>query len=321
MADLFGIGTAFGTIAGSAINAASQASTNQINKNIAEQNLAYQKEVQEYQKALQQTIFDREDTAYQRAATDLRNAGLNRQLATGASARAGEAINVTAPQMNFRHQSVNMGDALINGMQMLNQNRITEAQVELMNAQADQAHANADFTRGSKTDELNSRIPLNNAKVAYTNAMSERIGYLNDLTQDQRYEIASRIKHLKVSNAEINKRIEQINTEINYMDLKVEGQKISNFEELFELMIRGYDFNKYFQAGLPTNAQYEAKTFQQAILRAGNQVKTAYDEMAAEFNRTYGVRDGRLNWEDFVNSFVANPTNLMNLIKLFGQKN
>ena len=51
--------------------------TNALNKQIADENLAFQKENLEYQKALQQQIFEREDTSYQRTAKDMLAAGLN----------------------------------------------------------------------------------------------------------------------------------------------------------------------------------------------------------------------------------------------------
>ena len=45
-----------------------------------------------YQKELQQTIFDREDNAVQRRMEDLKKAGLNPNLATGSAAQAGSVV-------------------------------------------------------------------------------------------------------------------------------------------------------------------------------------------------------------------------------------
>lgn len=52
----------------------------------------------DYQKALQQKIFAREDTAVQRRMADLQAAGLNPQLAAGSGAGAGTVVNTKAPQ-------------------------------------------------------------------------------------------------------------------------------------------------------------------------------------------------------------------------------
>lgn len=60
----------------------------------------------DYQKALQQTIFDREDTAVQRRMNDLQAAGLNPNLAAGSAAGAGSVVSRSTTN------DVNMGSAL-----------------------------------------------------------------------------------------------------------------------------------------------------------------------------------------------------------------
>lgn len=63
-----------------------------------QKNLALQREVFEYQKNLQNTMMQREDTATQRRAVDLQKAGLSKTLAAGGAASAGPVVPVTAPQ-------------------------------------------------------------------------------------------------------------------------------------------------------------------------------------------------------------------------------
>lgn len=67
---------------------------------IANQNFELQKQNLEYQKDLQQQIFEREDNAVQRRAADLEAAGLSKTLAAGSAAGAGQAISTSAPQMS-----------------------------------------------------------------------------------------------------------------------------------------------------------------------------------------------------------------------------
>lgn len=67
-------------------------------KRQADRNYELQKENLDYQKALQEKIFQREDTAVQRRRADLEAAGLNPNLAAGSSAGAGSVVSTTAPQ-------------------------------------------------------------------------------------------------------------------------------------------------------------------------------------------------------------------------------
>lgn len=65
--------------------------TNDLNYQLQKENLAYQK-------SLQNTIFQREDTAVARRMADLKNAGLSATLAAGSAANAGQAISTKAPE-------------------------------------------------------------------------------------------------------------------------------------------------------------------------------------------------------------------------------
>lgn len=58
----------------------------------------------DYQRALQQQIFNREDTSYQRQVADLEAAGLNKYAVAG-GANAGSVVSTSAPQMNFGFDS------------------------------------------------------------------------------------------------------------------------------------------------------------------------------------------------------------------------
>lgn len=62
------------------------------------ENLQMQKDELEYQHNLQNTIFEREDNAQQRAANDLASAGLSKTLAAGSGAGAGSVVSTKAPQ-------------------------------------------------------------------------------------------------------------------------------------------------------------------------------------------------------------------------------
>lgn len=67
------------------------------NERINNENLAFQKEQFEYQKALQQQIFDREDTSYSRTANDMRNTGLS-LLSMNRTDGSGSVVPTQAPK-------------------------------------------------------------------------------------------------------------------------------------------------------------------------------------------------------------------------------
>jgi len=104
-----------------------------INFGVSSSNMRAQRDMMNYEKNLQQTIFEREDNAVQRRAADLEAAGLSKTLAAGGGAGAGQAINVTTPQME--QVKVNPMEAAI---QML-QTSQTKAQTDLLRANKEKA--------------------------------------------------------------------------------------------------------------------------------------------------------------------------------------
>lgn len=77
----------------------------------------------DYQKALQQQIFEREDTAVQRRMADLKAAGLNPNLAAGSAAGAGAVVSRSTTN------DVDMGSAL-DMIQAANQIKLQKQEVK-----------------------------------------------------------------------------------------------------------------------------------------------------------------------------------------------
>lgn len=104
-----------------------------------EMNLDFQRENLDYQKALQQKIFEREDTAYQRTVNDMRLAGLNPVSMQGTNA-AGEAIQTTSPE-STKTSEIQALSEIMNVISQLNVNRnnnsVSQANANLINAQAE----------------------------------------------------------------------------------------------------------------------------------------------------------------------------------------
>jgi len=93
------------------------------NAGIAGANQRAQREQQQYDRDLQQTMFEREDNAVQRQAADMEAAGLSKTLAAGGGAQAGPVVHSTAPQMAHMAPMDMMGIA-----QTAGQLKLTEAQ-------------------------------------------------------------------------------------------------------------------------------------------------------------------------------------------------
>lgn len=118
--------------------------TNQMNKDIANQNLAFQRENLDYQKALQQQIFEREDTAYQRTVEDMRAAGLS-PLSMSGTNQAGQAIQTQALNNSFQaersHAGENFGQSLYEAANFLGTEASRIAERDSIRAQAEKTEA------------------------------------------------------------------------------------------------------------------------------------------------------------------------------------
>lgn len=130
MADLAGIGSIISGIGGIGIGIANSFSNAEINK----KNYELQKDWQNYQKQLQREIFQREDSAIQRRASDIAAAGGNPAMAweTGNGAGAGSIVDTSAPQQSPYDYSQLMNSSLAmfaGGLKQFQEARLIDAQI------------------------------------------------------------------------------------------------------------------------------------------------------------------------------------------------
>lgn len=161
------------------------ADVNATNKAIADQNLAFQRENLDYQKALQQQIFEREDTSYQRTVDDMRAAGLS-PLSMQSTNGAGEAIATEALHNDYQAQGYEYQKYDLSALQQLN---------EAINNAIDTTY---------RRDELNQRRKLNDAQTNLINAQAAekwaQAGYAGNLSAAQLHKLMAETSGLNLSN-------------------------------------------------------------------------------------------------------------------------
>lgn len=116
-----------------------------LNKDIADRNYEFQREVYNYQKQLQREIFQREDNAIRRRAADIAAAGGNPATAweTGNGAGTGAPVSVTTPQRDYYDLSLIQSSLvqLQEAGKQFRQNRIDDATIRNLDAQTGKTNA------------------------------------------------------------------------------------------------------------------------------------------------------------------------------------
>lgn len=175
-------------------------------KEIAEKNLAFQREQFEYSKALQNQIFDREDNAIQRRKADLINAGINPLLAAGSGAGAGSVVPTQAPQMDssFLEYNARAGASLQSGMQNVGAD-ISQASQRILN----QKHT------GAQIDLIKSQIENN---ATQNDKMRAEINNFNEVNKNLKLdgELKTLDKEIKQSSIDIQNGLKKFALDAGY---------------------------------------------------------------------------------------------------------
>lgn len=201
--DLVGVGT-------SATQTAMNYDINQKNYDLAKQNYEFNRESYlknfDYQKNLQQQLFNREDNAIQRQAADMEKAGLSKTLAAGGGAGAGAVVSTSPSSLSAPQRSqVDLISAALQFGQAQAQIRKTNAETEVL------------LKEGKKKD---SDILFTDAQTAYTKArtaVEEKNYSMLDLTAEQ----------IQASTEKTRKDMEHIDSQISVLE---QGKEIKKWE-------------------------------------------------------------------------------------------
>lgn len=186
----------FGTISAIAVadsqkrasNSANQAnkemtdSVNETNKAIADENLEFQRENLAWQQQVQQTVWDREDTSYQRTASDMRAAGIS-PLAMQGTNDSGPVVQ-TSPlqdlfqaQQGFQHvlPQLTTLESLAGVLDTITQVGQRQAEAKFLNEQASAQHAQNVFNDSTEIWRMLGSYSENRSKLYQM--LSERDDY------------------------------------------------------------------------------------------------------------------------------------------------
>lgn len=151
--------------------------TNEVNKEIAEQNLAFQRENLDYNRALNERIFERADTAHQREVADLRAAGLNPLIATAGAETAGSATPTEALHNDYKHQDMGTLSAFQSIGDLLNTLQNFQIGFDYgreQKAKADSATAQATVDKQTAMDKIfGSHLDWENKKLLFSDLNRE----------------------------------------------------------------------------------------------------------------------------------------------------
>lgn len=238
-------------------------------KNISEKNLDLQKENIQYQKDLQQQVFSREDSSFQRARADLEKAGYNPNILSS-GAGAGSVVSTQAPQ-----QSPYSAGGLVDALQHMSDplqtyvnTRQASTSIQLMHEQV------AEKSEQNKQQKIKTATELLN--FAKDNGLSADIAYVQGIpsvtvgsgskTYESGYELNLAQKQANLQSTRLQMDIDSQRVQLEEIKTKIAQEK--NQIEIKKLK------QQAVQAQNDINYKYELLEFNKEMerLRANNQI-------------------------------------------------
>lgn len=238
LGDIFsGIGTMFGIGA--------EVEEQKYQRKLDEWNKEQYIENRDYTRALQQTVFDREDTAYQRAVDDARSAGLSPLAITGGSS-AGAVVSSPSASVSSGSRAPDILSAAANLQSLRNATRMTNAQIARLEEQSnidwykaktERTKAESDIDLGSKNYELNSKIAEWNREIAEDNLDAKKWRDREDIRLQgekllQDLNISKDELEFRKSEGERNRLFQNVQNRLKHLDDKELLDLQHNLEEM-----------------------------------------------------------------------------------------
>lgn len=238
--DLLGFGT-------SAVQTKMNYDINQKNYDLALKNYEFNKDSYlqnfEYQKALQQQLFSREDNAVQRRAADLQLAGLSKTLAAGDGAGAGPVVSTSSSSLSAPQRSqVDLLSSALNFAE-------AQASIRKVNAEAENLL--------KQNQKMDSDMAVNDANVALIKAKTAVEEGNFGLLSLRGQQIQSSIDYTKGLMRKVDEEIKSIQQGVRMndwklkyfypQDLKIKIQELVNLRrdgKFKDAQIAYYDLQK-----------------------------------------------------------------------------
>lgn len=230
------------SIVGSVLGYKSNQEANSINRNVALYNAYMQNQQFDYSRALQNTIFEREDNAISRQVADLERNGLNKQLISG-GAGAGSVVSTSAPSVDYTHKpynpSIEFGNGLLQLGDYLLRAKLQKEQIENIRADTNNKNIAGCYSTLKMETERLSQLEKEQDIISKKNANSVMAKNMEKLVEEQAKKVAlldsqllalSLDSHLKRNTMSFN--VDKAKNEANLSSANVE-------KVLSENLIRG----------------------------------------------------------------------------------
>lgn len=250
------------SVIGSVLGYNSAQTANSINRNVALYNAYMQNQQYDYARALQKTIFEREDNAISRQVADLERNGLNKQLIAGGGAGAGAVVSTSAPSVDYQHRpyqpSIEFGNGLLQLGDFLLRAKLQKEQIENIRADTNNKNiAGAYSTLKMETEKLE-QLQKEQDIISKKNGNSVMAQNMQKLVEEQAKKVAlldSQIMALALDNnlklRTMDAKVDKANKDVELTDANIEKVVSENLVTGAELQ----DIQDYQNLGLTSKGK------------------------------------------------------------------